>query len=221
MGMTLRVVVPPHPLIGHWLSVLRDAATPAALYGSAMGELGRWLTYEALRDWLPRRRLAITTADGVADGDVVDPEVPLLAVPLLRAGLGLWQGAQAVLPAARVAHVGLSRSGGSSGAAAPHWYLDALPAPIGERTGVLVFAPLVASGATLAAVLERLQALGVSGPRLRVVTALAASPGLKLLGERFPELTLYTACIDADLNGHGGVVPGIGDPERRLFGTAG
>ena len=217
MGMTLRVVVPPHPLIGHWLSVLRDTGTPPALYATAMGELGRWLTYEALRDWLPHRRVPITAPEGTAEGDVVDPEVPLLAVPLLRSGLGLWQGAQAVLPAARIAHVGLART---SPSAEPDWYLDALPAPISERTGVLVFAPQVASGTTLAAVLERLQALGVAGKRLRVVTALTASPGLKLLGERFPELTIYTGCIDADVNGSGAIVPGIGDPEVRLFAGA-
>lgn len=217
MGMTLRVVVPPHPLIGHWLSVLRDGTTPPALYASAMGELGRWLTYEALRDWLPHRRLAITTPDGTAEGDVVDPAVPLLVVPMLRAGLGLWQGAQSVLPAARVAHVGVNCA---SPEAAPDWYLDALPAPIGEGVGVLVFAPQVGSGATLAAVLERLQALGVGGKRLRVITALTASPGLKLLGERFPELTIYTACIDAEVNDAGRVVPGIGQPEVRLFAGA-
>ncbi len=217
MGMTLRVVVPPHPLIGHWLSVLRDTATPPALYASAMAELGRWLTYEALRDWLPHRRVPIAAAEGAAEGDVVDPLVPLLAVPLLRSGLGLWQGAQAVLPSARMAHVGLSRT---APMADPDWYLDALPAPISERTGVLVFAAQVASGATLAAVLERLQALGVSGKRLRVVTALTASPGLKVLGERFPELTIYTGCIDADVNDAGAIVPGIGDPGVRLFAGA-
>lgn len=217
MGMTLRVVVPPHPLIGHWLSVLRDASTPPALYATAMAELGRWLTYEALRDWLPHRRLPITTPDGTAEGEVVDPEVPLLVVPLLRAGLGLWQGAQAVLPAARVAHVGVNCPAADGD---PDWYLDALPAPIGERVGVLVLAPQVARGASLAAVLERLQALGVAGRRLRVITALTASAGLKLLGERFPELTLYTACIDAELNDAGAIVPGIGDPEVRLFAGA-
>jgi len=217
MGMTLRVVVPPHPLIGHWLSVLRDQATPPALYATAMAELGRWLSYEALRDWLPHRRVSIHTPDGQTDGDVVDGEVDLLVVPTLRAGLGLWQGGQAVLPAARVAHVGLSRPlpGGD-----PDWYLDSLPAAIAERAGVLVFAAQVATGASLAALLERLRALGVSGRRLRVITALAASPGLKLLGERCPDLTLYTACIDPEVTATGAIVPGIGNPDIRLFAGA-
>ena len=64
MAMSLRVVVPPHPLIGHWLTMLRHRETPPALYATAMQELGRWLTYEALRDWLPHRREPIPTANG-------------------------------------------------------------------------------------------------------------------------------------------------------------
>lgn len=215
MGMTLRVVVPPHPLIGHWLTVLRDEATPPALYASAMAELGRWLTYEAIRDWLPHRDVAIRTPVADGEGQVVDAEVRLLVVPMLRAGLGLWQGGQAVLPAAAVAHVGLTAD--PAALDAPAWYLDALPASIGPRDGVIVFAPQVASGASLAALLQRLARDGVSGPRLRVITALASAPGLKLLGERFPDLILYTACIDPALTGAGMISPGIGDPEMRLF----
>ena len=206
MAMTLRVVVPPHPLIGHWLSVVRDRQTPPAIYASATAELGRWLTYEALRDWLPHRRVALETPLAPAEGEIVDPSIPLLAVPLLRCGLGLWQGAQAVLPSAQVAHWGEG--------------VDGLPAQIDGRSGVLVFAPEVASGATLIALLERLAALGVEGDRLRVVTALTASAGLKAVGERFGHLTLYTACIDPELDPAGRIVPGIGAIEQRLFGTS-
>jgi uracil phosphoribosyltransferase len=219
MGMTLRVVVPPHPLIGHWLSVLRERSTPSALYGSAMAELGRWLSYEALRDWLPHRTIPIGAEGGATEGQVVDASVPLLVVPMLRAGLGLWQGGQGVVPTAQVAHVGLARE--STGAELD-WYLDALPAPIAERTGLLIFTAQIASGASLAALLERLRALGVQGRRLRVVTAVAASPGLKLLGERFPELTIYCACIDAELDASSGnPLPGIGNPALRLFAGPG
>jgi uracil phosphoribosyltransferase len=214
MAMSLRVVVPPHPLIGHWLSMLRDAATPSPLYATAMGELGRWLAYEALRDWLPHQPVLITTPTGTAEGQVVDAAVPLLAVPMLRSGLGLWQGAQSVLPSARVSHVGL-RPGLPT--ADPAWYLDALPVPIPSRMGVMIFTAQVASGVSLEAVLKRLLALGVRGPRLRVITCVCASEGLKRLGASFPDLSLYTGCIDAELNQAGEVVPGIGDPESRLF----
>jgi len=213
--MSLRVVVPPHPLIGHWLTLLRDRHTPPPLFASALAELGRWLTYEALRDWLPERGVTLETPLASTQGRVIDAAVPLLAVPVLRAGLGLWQGAQEVLPSAQVCHVGLE-------AGAPEaplsWYLDSLPASIGERVGVLVFLPVLASGRTLLAVLERLEALGVSGARLRVVTSLAAAPGLRLLGERFEDLSIYCACIDPELDGEGRLLPGCGAIEERLYG---
>ncbi|MFN9694052.1 MAG: uracil phosphoribosyltransferase [Synechococcaceae cyanobacterium] len=214
MAMSLRVVVPPHPLIAHWLTLLRDRETPSPLFATAMAELGRWLTYEAVRDWLPERSVRIETPLAACDGRVVDGTVPVLAIPVLRGGLGLWQGAQGVLPAARVAHVGLEVPGLDQ---PPHWYLDDLPGRIGERVGVLVFLPVLARGATLVAVLDRLAQLGVRGPRLRVITSVASAPGLKHLGEHHPELTLYAACIDPELNAEGWVLPGFGDAARRLY----
>lgn len=210
MAMSLRVVVPPHPLIGHWLTVLRDQNTPQPLYGTAMTELGRWLTYEAIRDWLPHRRVPVQTDLAATEGDVVDAAVPLLALPVLREGLGLWTGAQTVLPAARVAPL-LMRPG------AP---IDGLPAAITSRDGVLVFCDQLAGGERLEQLLDALAERGVQGPRLRLITALCASAGLKRLGERFPELTIYCACIDADVNGTGRIVPGIGVVAERLFGLA-
>jgi uracil phosphoribosyltransferase len=216
MSRSLRVVVPPHPLIGHWLTLLRDRTTPAPLFATAMAELGRWLTYEALRDWLPESPVTLETPLASSEGRVIDPTVPLLVVPVLQAGLGLWQGAQGVIPHARIAHVGLE-----AGAAAtpPHWYLDRLPQRIGERVGVLVLLPILATGASLRALLERLEALGVSGARLRVITTLAAAPGLRQLGERFPELSIYCACIDPELDAEGRVLPGCGAVSDRLYGS--
>jgi uracil phosphoribosyltransferase len=216
MSMSLRVVVPPHPLIGHWLTLLRDRNTPSPLFATSLAELGRWLTYEALRDWLPERSVAIETPLSATEGRVIDPTIPLLAVPVLREGLGLWQGAQGVLPNASVAHVGLTA--GDSGAPS-RWYLDSLPKAIGERVGVLVFLPVLASGATLMSLLERLDSLGVRGPRLRVITSLAAAPGLKAVGERFGDLTVYCACIDPELTDEGLLRPGCGDIAARLYGS--
>ena len=215
MSMSLRVVVPPHPLIGHWLTLLRDRNTPSPLFATAMAELGRWLTYEALRDWLPERSVAIETPLAASEGRVIDATVPLLAVPVLRDGLGLWQGAQGVLPTASVAHVGHTLAADGS----PCWYLDSLPATIGERVGVLVFLPVLARGGTLLALLERLASLGVQGPRLRVITSLAAASGLKAVGERFGDLTVYCACIDPDLTADGLLLPGCGDIAARLYGS--
>jgi uracil phosphoribosyltransferase len=206
MAMTLRVVVPPHPLIGHWLSVLRDRRTPAPLYGTATAELGRWLTYEALRDWLPHRPVNVETDRACCQGQVVDVSVPILAIPLCPEGLGLWDGAKAVLPAARVQHLHRGQP---------------LPlASIDPRCGVLVFAAEVGGPGDLDALLAALRERGVSGPRLRVITALAASEGLKRLGESFADLILYTACIDPELSAEGHISPGIGQVNERLFGAS-
>jgi len=207
MVMALRVVVPPHPLIGHWLGVLRDRHTPSSLYASATAELGRWLTYEAVRDWLPHRRIQLETPLAAAEADVVDPAVPLLALPLLTAGLGLWQGGQTVLPSAQVLHLQESL-----GVITP-------PAgPISPRCGVLLFVAELGDGESLLQLLDDLSALGVTGDRLRVITSLASGPGLKAVGERHGSLTIYAAGIDPDLNEAGAIVPGIGDVRQRLFG---
>jgi len=222
MSMSLRVVVPPHPLIAHWLTVLRDRQTPAPLFATAMAELGRWLTYEALRDWLPERSVQVQTPLAASEGRLIDATVPVLAIPVLRGGLGLWQGAQTVLPASRVAHVGLEVIGAlptDKAAISSHWYLDDLPESVGERVGVLVLMPVLARGATLLALLERLSLLGIHGRRLRVITSLASAPGLKAVGERFEDITIYCACIDPELDGAGQVLPGFGDAALRLYGT--
>ena len=207
MVMALRVVVPPHPLIGHWLGVLRDRHTPGSLYASATAELGRWLTYEAVRDWLPHRRIQLESPLAAAEADVVDPAVPLLALPLLTAGLGLWQGGQTVLPSAQVLHLQES--------------LGVITPPVGPippRCGVLLFLAELGDGESLLQLLDDLSALGVSGDRLRVITSLASGPGLKAVGERHGSLTIYAAGIDPDLNEAGAIVPGIGDVRQRLFG---
>ena len=195
--MSLRVVVPPHPLIGHWLTMLRHRDTPPALYATALQELGRWLTYEALREWLPHRKESVPTPLAETEGTVVEAAVPLVAIPALPAGLELWQGARSVLPDACLC-------------------LNGVPADIEANAGVILFVDQIADGAAVLNQLRQLQSLGVDGRRLRLITALCSSPGLKLLGEEIPDLTLHTACIDAELDPEGRIKPGIGDPVRRL-----
>jgi len=203
MAMTLRVVVPPHPLIGHWLSVLRDRQTPAPLYVTASNELGRWLTYEALRHWLPHRAVEVETERGPTAGQVVDGSVPIVACVLGSSALGLWDGARPVLPNTRVLHLS---------EADPQ-----LPQQLDSRSGVLIFSAEVASGASLERLLQVLAERGLNGERVRVITALVSNPGLQRLAESFPDLTLHTACIDAELDADGRIRPGIGCVCDRLF----
>ena len=209
MAMALRVVIPPHPLLSHWLTVLRDGQTPQPLYATAMAELGRWLTYEAMRDWLPRRQVEISTATALTRGEVVDAAVPLLAVIGLRAGLGLWQGGQSVLPAALVGHLSATADG---------LVTTALPEPLPQGCGVVLFWGELADPEPLLQVLDALATRGISGSRLRLITALAAAPALQHLGERHGELTLHCAAIDPDLDEQGTIGPGIGRVVTRLFG---
>lgn len=209
MAMALRVVVPPHPLLSHWLTVLRDAQTPQPLYGTALAELGRWLTYETLRDWLPQRQISVQTSTDSVQGQVVDPAVPLLAISALPGGLGLWQGGQAVVPAAQIGHVAVDRQG---------LQVVSLPSPISTKTGVLVFWGQLAEPEPLLLLLDLLADQGVSGSRLRLITAVAAAPALHAVGEKHGSLTIVTAAIDPDLTTDGQVVPGIGALDTRLIG---
>ena len=195
--MSLRVVVPPHPLIGHWLTMLRHRDTPPALYATALQELGRWLTYEALRDWLPHRKELVPTPLSETEGTVVESGVPLLAIPTLPVGLELWQGARSVLPEACLC-------------------LSGVPASIEANAGVILFADQIGDGESILIQLRRLQEQGVDGRRIRLITALCSSPGLKRLGEEISDLTLHTACIDEVVDQKGLIDPGIGDPVQRL-----
>ena len=232
MAMSLRVVVPPHPLIAHWLTLLRDGSTPSPLFSTALVEMGRWLSYEALRDWLPQRQIAIQTPLAETQGQVVDGSVPLLALPVLPAGLGLWEGARGVLPAAAIAplHWTMPNPDGCSDDGRPNhgasekgtsWRWVGLPERIGERVGVLVFVAELASAQPLLALIGQLRQLGVQGQRLRIITTVASAPGLKGLGEAEPDLTLHCACIDPDLDAEGRIVPGFGDATRRFSGIDG
>jgi uracil phosphoribosyltransferase len=197
MAKTLRVVVPPHPLIAHWLTMLRHAGTPPSLYRTALEELGRWLTYEALRDWLPHRREEVQTALELTEGTVIETGVPLLAVPSLPGGLMLWEGARQVLPHAELC-------------------LGGLPETIEANAGLVLLLDQISDGEQLVGLMEELVSKGVESRRLRVISALTASPGLKRLGEAFPEITIHTACIDEEVNANGQISPGIGNTSQRL-----
>ena len=103
------VIVPPHPLVGHWIAVARNKYSPSAMFRNALAELGRILIYEAVREWLPVVEAQIETPLALADVSIVDSEKPIKVVPILRAGLVLLENAQTVLPASETYHLGLVR----------------------------------------------------------------------------------------------------------------
>ncbi|EMS58314.1 Uracil phosphoribosyltransferase [Triticum urartu] len=182
------VFVPPHPLIKHWVSVLRNEQTPCAVFRSAMAELGRLLIYEACRDWLPTITGEIQTPVAVSSVEFIDPREPVMVVPILRAGLALAENASSILPATKTYHLGLRRD---EETLQPSVYLNNLPEKIPEGTRVLVIDPMLATGGTIVAAIDLLVDRGVTSKQIKVVSAVAAPPALQKLSNKFPGITHY------------------------------
>lgn len=216
MTLQLRVYVPPHPLIKHWLGVARDAGTPSALFRTAMTELGRWLTYEAIREWLPTADTEIETPLAACPATFINPEIPVVVVPILRAGLSLLDGAQTLLPLASIYHLGLVRN---EETLKPSCYLNKLPSQMHPETRVLIADPMLATGGSMLAALAELVQRGVNPANIRIVSVVAAPPALQKLSVEYPSLNIYTAAIDEVLNEQGYIVPGLGDAGDRTYGT--
>jgi len=216
MTFQLRIYVPQHPLIKHWLGVARSATTPTPLFRSAMTELGRWLTYEAAREWLPTMEITIETPLAECPATFVNPEIPVVVVPILRAGLALLEGAQSLLPLASVYHLGLVRN---EETLEPSCYLNKLPAQFKEQTRVLITEPMLATGGSIMAAMAELTARGVDPSLVRIISVVASRPALQKLSIAYPALNIYTATIDEVVNEQGFIVPGLGDAGDRAFGT--
>ncbi|HCF26468.1 MAG TPA: uracil phosphoribosyltransferase [Cyanobacteria bacterium UBA11049] len=216
MTLQLRVYVPPHPLIKHWLGVARDAATPGVLFKTAMTELGRWLTYEAVRDWLPTLDLMVETPLAPCPATMIDPELQIAVVPILRAGLALLEGAQTLLPLASTYHLGLVRDEETLEASC---YLNKLPQQFAPNTRVLITEPMLATGGSIMMAMTELTRRGIDPALTRIISVVAAPPALQKLNAAYPGLIIYTATIDEAVNSQGFIVPGLGDAGDRAFGT--
>lgn len=216
MTLQLRVYVPEHPLIKHWLSVARDVNTPSVLFKSAIAELGRWLAYEATRNWLPTVETMVQTPLTQCSGTFVNPKVPIGIVPVLRAGLVLVEEVQKVLPVASVYHLGLARNESSL---EPSCYLNKLPESFAPQTRIVILEPMLATGGSIMMAMQEIISRGVQPDLVRIISVVAAPPALRQLSENYPGLEVYTAIIDEGLNNKGYIVPGLGDAGDRAFGT--
>lgn len=216
MTMQLRVYVPPHPLIKHWLAVARDENTPCTLFKTAMAELGRWLTYEASREWLPTLNTTIKTPLAESAATFIDPQVKIAVIPILRAGLALLEGAQTLLPLATIYHLGLVRN---EETLKPTCYLNKLPEEFTPDTRILIVDPMLATGGSMLQALEEVTKRKANPELIRIVSVVAAPPALQKLSQAYPSLNIYTAMIDEELNSQGYIIPGLGDAGDRSFGT--
>ncbi len=216
MSLQLRVYVPEHPLIKHWLAVARDVNTPTVLFKSAVSELGRWLTYEATRTWLPTTETTVQTPLTTCDVTFVNPEIPMGVIPILRAGLALLDGAQNILPLASIYHLGLSRDESTLEAIC---YLNNLPERFPPQTKILILEPMLATGGSIMMAMKEITSRGVDPAEIRIVSVVVAPPALRKLSETYADLQIYSAIIDEGLNSKGYIVPGLGDAGDRAFGT--
>jgi uracil phosphoribosyltransferase len=140
----------------------------------------------------------------------------MAVVPILRAGLGLLEGAQTLLPLASIYHLGLVRD---ETTLQPSCYLNKLPEKFHPQTRVLITDPMLATGGSIIKAMEELTQRGVDPALTRIISVVAAPPALQKLGAAYPGLIIYTATIDEQVNDRGFIVPGLGDAGDRTFGT--
>jgi uracil phosphoribosyltransferase len=204
---TLHVIE--HPLVTHKLTEMRRVETPSERFRQLLTEISFLLTYEVTRD-LATRDERITTPLTEMDAPVLVAEPVVISI--LRAGNGLLDGVLRVIPSARVGHVGLYRD---------HETLEAIEyyckfPPIEGRT-VIVVDPMLATGNSASAALDRVKADGPAD--VRFLCLLAAPEGVAQLHRAHPDVPVWTAALDDHLNEVGYIVPGLGDAGDRIFGT--
>ena len=206
---TLHVI--DHPLIVHKLSIMRNKKTGSKDFRELLNEIAMLMGYELTRD-LPLEDIVIETPVSKMTAKKISGK-KLAIVPILRAGLGMVDGLQTLVPVAKVGHIGLYRDPDTH---KPVEYYCKLPLDIEERTVILVD-PMLATGGSAVDALTMLKKKGCKD--IRFMCLVAAPEGVKAVQEAHPDIDIYTAALDEKLNEHAYIVPGLGDAGDRIFGT--
>ena len=206
---TLRIVS--HPLVQHKLSILRDRETPTKIFKELVDEIAMLMAYEATSD-LPLEDATVATPLERTVGRRVSGK-KLTLVPILRAGLGMVEGIYRLVPGARIGHIGLYRDHDTL---EPVDYYFKVPGDAPERDFFLLD-PMLATGGSAAAAVTSLKRAGAT--RIRFMCLVAAPEGVRRLASDHPDVIVYCAALDRELNEHGYILPGLGDAGDRLFGT--
>ncbi len=204
-------VIMDHPLIQHKLSVLRDKTTSSKVFRELVSEIAMLMCYDATRD-LPLEKVDVQTPVATAACHVLAGR-KMAIVPILRAGMGMVDGMLALVPNARVGHIGLYRDPVTH---TPVEYYCKLPADIGERD-VFVLDPMLATGGSAVDAITQIKAHGATN--IRFLCIIAAPEGLAELQKAHPDAKIYCAALDDHLNDHKYIVPGLGDAGDRIYGT--
>jgi uracil phosphoribosyltransferase len=205
------LIVLDHPLIQHKLTILRDRETSTRDFKQLVSEIAVLMAYEATKD-LPTQPVDIDTPLERMTGRQVSGK-KLTLVPILRAGLGMVDGIAHLIPSARVGHIGLYRDHDTL---KPVDYYFKIPADEVERD-FYVLDPMLATGGSAVAAVGTLKAAGAR--RIRFLSIVAAPEGVGRMLEAHPDVAIYTAALDRQLNEAGYILPGLGDAGDRLFGT--
>ena len=206
--MTLHVCE--HPIVEHKLTRLRDEDSPPALFRHLTSEITQVLIVEATADLetIPEiRRTPLADFDGARLADRIG------LVPILRAGLGMVEAAQNLIPTSRVLHIGLFRD---EDTLEPVYYYDKLPEPPNVDLA-LVLDPMLATGGSAIAAISRLKETGIE--RIRFIGLIAAPEGVQAMEEAHPDVDIWLASLDDHLNENGYIVPGLGDAGDRIMDT--
>lgn len=201
-----------HPLLQHKLAILRDKNTGVKEFREAVGEIAALMCYEATRD-LPTHEVEIETPITTAKFKVLAGK-KLAIVPILRAGLGMVDSMIALMPSAKVGHIGMFRDPETH---LPVKYYCKMPPDISERQ-VFVVDPMLATGGTVVAAIDVLKN-EYGCKTITLMNIIAAPEGLKAVTDAHPDVEIYVAAVDECLNENAYIVPGLGDCGDRIFGT--
>ena len=200
-----------HPLILHKLSVIRNKKTGVKVFREVISEIAMLMCYEATRD-LPVEDVTIETPLATATMKQIAGK-KLAVVPILRAGLGMADGMLAMIPNAKVGHIGIFRDPDTL---EPVEYYCKLPSDIDSRD-VILADPMLATGGSVSAAVGFLKKRNCAG--IKLMSIIAAPEGVARLQNDHPDVDIYIAALDDRLNEHGYIIPGLGDAGDRIFGT--
>ena len=206
-----KTVIMDHPLIQHKIGILRRKETGSKDFRELISEIAMYMCYEATRDLKLKDVEIETPICGTTVKELSGKK--LAVVPILRAGLGMVDGMLAMIPAAKVGHIGLYRDPKTL---KPVEYYCKLPADSDERE-VFVVDPMLATGGSSVAAIQMLKDKGVKN--IRFMCIIAAPEGIERMKKTHPDVDLYIGALDDHLNEHGYIVPGLGDAGDRIFGT--
>ena len=200
-----------HPLVQHKLSLMRDVTTGSKEFRELVSETSMLMCYEAMRD-LPVKTVDVQTPLGIAQSKVISGR-KLAYVPILRAGLGMVDGVMNLIPAAKVGHIGTFRDPETTGTVE---YYCKLPKDIANRDVIIADIMLATGGAACEAV-NLVKKAGAKNVKFMCI--IANERGIKKVNETHPDVQIYCAAVDPELNDQLYIVPGLGDAGDRMYGT--